>query len=91
MRALVVSRLDAWRGEEPGLSRQWYEEAVAPLAVDERPTARLALLAAFAPSRVDDELVADARRVGADDARLLALTAWASFRAARRIASWVAR
>jgi AhpD family alkylhydroperoxidase len=90
VRTLVASRIETWRGENPGLGRHWCEEAVATLPADERPRARLALLAAFAPYQVDDDVIADVRRGGADDDTLVALAAWASFTAARRIASWVA-
>jgi exopolyphosphatase/pppGpp-phosphohydrolase len=64
---------------------------VLTLAEPERPAARLALLTAFAPERVDDGTIADCRRAGADDAALVATSAWASFATARRIAAWSAR
>ena len=46
---------------------------------------RLALLTALAPYRVTDADVAACRAGGADDAALVAVTAWASLAAARRI------
>jgi AhpD family alkylhydroperoxidase len=90
VRALVATRVAAWRGAPPGLGRGWVEDAVAALAAADRPAARLTLLAAFAPFQVDDALVDAVRAVGADDRGLVAATAWASFTTARRIAGWLA-
>ncbi|MBQ1076553.1 carboxymuconolactone decarboxylase family protein [Micromonospora sp. C31] len=69
---------------EPGGGR-WFDAAVAELSPAERPAARLALLTALAPYRVADADVAACRDGGADDAALVAVTAWASLAAARRI------
>jgi AhpD family alkylhydroperoxidase len=90
VRALVAARVAAWRGEAMPLDRRWVDDAAAPLDRALHPAARLALLTAFAPERVDDAVVADfaARRPG--DATLVAAAAWASFTAARRIAGWLA-
>lgn len=88
---LVAARVAAWSGAAAPLGRQWLDDAVDTLAEPERPAARLALLAAFAPERVDDATIADCRRAGADDAALVATSAWASFATARRIAAWSAR
>ena len=87
VRALVAARVADWDGAAAPLDRRWLEDAVAPLPEAERPTARLALLTAFAPERVDDATLADCRRAGADDAALVATTAWASFTTARRLAA----
>lgn len=88
VRTRVAEIVATWRGDEPGLGRAWLTDAVAPLADADRPAARLALLAALAPFQVDDATIADFRRGAPDDATLVAATAWASFTAARRIASW---
>lgn len=88
-RALVQSRLDAWRGADPGLGQGWVTEAVAALEAADRPAARLALLTAFAPSQVSDEIVAEFRRAEPSDAALVGAAAWASFATARRIAGWM--
>jgi AhpD family alkylhydroperoxidase len=95
VRTLVHDRLQAWQGEETGLGRRWLEDAVVTLDDEHRPVARLALLAAFAPFQVDDAILADLHRTrpdtpGSGDAALIAATAWASFTAARRIATWMA-
>jgi AhpD family alkylhydroperoxidase len=90
VRELVLTRLKAWDGTPPGISRAWVEEAVGVLAPDDRAAGRLALLAAFASYQIDDAVV-DAYRATADgqDARLIEATAWASLSAAREAASWM--
>jgi AhpD family alkylhydroperoxidase len=85
---LVGERLGRWHGEAPEIARGWVEAAVAPLADGDRIAARLALLVALASTRVDAAAV-DAFRERAGDAAVVALSAWASFAAARRIGSWV--
>ncbi|MEH1101390.1 carboxymuconolactone decarboxylase family protein [Micromonospora sp. CPCC 205561] len=90
VRELVEERLDGWRGEETGLSRQWCERLVARLPEADRAVGRLALLSAFASYQVDEEVVAEFRRHRRADAALVDAVAWASFAAARRIGSWYA-
>lgn len=89
VRMLVNSFLRTWEGEAMPLSRAWVNQVVAGLADPDRDTARLALLTAVAPHQVDGDIV-DAFRVHhPSDAQLIGVTAWASFRAALRIASWL--
>ncbi len=88
VRALVQARVDVWGGQEMPLGGAWLDDAVAPLVEAHRPTARIALLTAFAPSRIDDAAIAALRRPHEDDAPLLSLCAWASFTTARRLATW---
>ena len=91
VRNLVTARLTAWRGEEPGLSRSWVDNAIQALPAPQRPQARLALLAALASYQVDARVLDDARTQPgpAGDETLVATAAWASFTAARRIGSWL--
>lgn len=91
VRRLVTTRLDAWQGEDSGISRSWVEDAVAELPPPQRPLGRLALLAAFASYQVDAQVLDGARTQSgaAGDEGLVAATAWASFAAARRIGSWL--
>jgi AhpD family alkylhydroperoxidase len=92
VRARVGERLGEWQGEEPGLGREWLEQALEGLDARERAATRLALLSALAPYRVDDEVVRDYRaRSGAGDAELVGAVAWAALAAARRVGSWIAR
>jgi len=89
-RAVVEDRVGAWRGEEQELSRGWVEPAIGELSEPEAPAARLALLAALAPHQVDDAVIVAYRRHEPADRRLLALLAWSSAQAARRIGTWCA-
>ncbi len=91
VRALVSERLDGWRGEQPGVSRAWVEDAIRPLPTPQRPQGRLAMLAAFASYQIDARVLDDARTHPgpAGDETLVAATGWASFAAARRIGSWL--
>ncbi|MEU0565742.1 carboxymuconolactone decarboxylase family protein [Nonomuraea sp. NPDC005983] len=87
VRELVLGQLALRGGRPPGLSRGWAHEAAARLRPAERAAARLALLTAIAAYQVDATVVDDFRRDGAGDRRLIELTAWASFTAARHWAS----
>ncbi len=80
VRAVVREKIDAWRGEDPGLGRDWLEEAVAPLDEGDRPAAQLALLTALASYRVDEVLIRSFREHHPDDVQLVVLASWASFR-----------
>ncbi|WP_158851265.1 carboxymuconolactone decarboxylase family protein [Saccharothrix deserti] len=80
----VAAYVAAWDGEPKGISRGWAEEAIAALRPGDRPAARLALLTALASYQVDDAVIAGFHR---DDRSLVELTSWASFTAARRMAS----
>jgi AhpD family alkylhydroperoxidase len=88
VRECVLESVQAWRGEAPGLGRGWVETAVAPLDAEHRAAARLALVTALASYSVDERLVADFRLRKPSDRDLINLTSWASYIAARRIASW---
>ncbi len=89
VRDLVREKVAAWNGEDPGMSRKWVDEATGDL--DERSTAagRLALLTALASYQVDKDVVEAFRAHFPSDAQLVAATAWASFTAARKVASWL--
>ena len=88
--AVVETRVGAWRGEDPEVSRAWVETAIGDLSEPEAAAARLALLTALAPHQIDDAVVAAYRRREPADRRLLALLAWSSAQAARRIGAWCA-
>jgi AhpD family alkylhydroperoxidase len=91
VRRLVATRLSAWHGEDPGLSRTWVNDATDALPALHQPLARLALLTAFASHQVDSQVIDDARPGPgpAGAAQLIATCGWASFTAARRISSWL--
>jgi hypothetical protein len=88
VRALVTERLANWRGDDTGLGATWLEDHVTGLDSELRPAARLALLAAFAPYRVDESVIGDFRD-GRPDSDLVAAVAWSALAAARRIGSWL--
>lgn len=85
VREVVLGRLDRWRGEETGLSRQWCEDLVDDLPEPDRAAGRLALLTALASYQVDEEVVTEFRRHHPDDRQLVEAVAWASYVTARRI------
>jgi AhpD family alkylhydroperoxidase len=94
VRECVLERVQSWRGETPGLGRDWVEKAVAALDERKRAAGRLALTTALASWQVDERMVAEFRlrqSIGlqkSSDRDLINLTSWASYVAARRIASW---
>jgi len=90
VRDMVCERLDGWRGEETGLSREWTEALVAKLSEPDRAAGRLALLTALASYQVDQDVVDGFRARHPEDVQLVEATAWSSFMAARRIGSWYA-
>ncbi|MCC3373601.1 carboxymuconolactone decarboxylase family protein [Cohnella sp. REN36] len=88
-RTVVKQHIDAWTGEEPGISRQWAEKAVSSLSGGSRTAARLALLTAIAPYQIDDELIHEFQSVHREGIHLLNVLSWSSFMAARRIGTWL--
>lgn len=90
VRELARETLARWEGDDPGLGRAWLDAAVAALAsARERAAAVLVLLTALASYRVDAAVVGSFRTHFPDDRDLVAATAWTSFEATRRIASWL--
>jgi AhpD family alkylhydroperoxidase len=88
-RSALADVIDAWDGSDPGLGLAWRDAAVVQLPATERPAAALALTSALASYRVDRRLVDAVRVTYPTDAAVVAMAAWASVRATRRIASWV--
>jgi hypothetical protein len=89
VRDVVMQRLAAWRGEDPGMSRRWVEDAVAGLAKPHQAAGRLSLLTALASYQVDEEVVHQFRQDFPSDRQLVAATAWASYAAAKQLATWL--
>jgi AhpD family alkylhydroperoxidase len=92
VRELVTGRLTRWLGEDPPLSRQWVDDAVAGVAEPLRPAARFALLTALAPYQIDTRIIEDFRTATGGpntDERIVAAAAWSSFAAVRRINEWI--
>ncbi|GHJ44258.1 alkyl hydroperoxide reductase AhpD [Catellatospora sp. TT07R-123] len=88
VRDLVNRRLDTWRGEETGLSRQWCEQLIAGLGPADQAAGRLALLTAMASYQVDAEVVEEFRVWHPGDTAVVEAAAWASCAAARRVGGW---
>lgn len=88
VRHLVRERLSAWRGEEPGLNREWCERLIADLPEADRAAGRLALLTVFASYQVDEDVVAEFRAREPGDTALVEVVAWASYSAARQVGAW---
>lgn len=89
VRDFVTNFLNNWQGEVMPLSRTWVNGAVAKLPVIDQAMGKLALLAAVSPHQIDDEIIDVFRMRQPGDIQLIGVTAWASFQAARRIASWL--
>jgi AhpD family alkylhydroperoxidase len=88
-RDFVEGWVESWTGEDMTTNADWLDSALARLDPSAVPGARLASLAALAPHRIDETVVEDycSRRPG--DATVLGAVAWAAFRAARQIGSWL--
>lgn len=87
VRDLLTTRLDGWDGTPPGIGRAWLQEALGAVAPADRPTARLALLTAFAAHQVTDADVAAFRADHPGDRELIELTSWAALTTAVLISS----
>lgn len=85
----VREKLNGWGGEDPGMNRRWVEDAVAGLARHEQTAGRFTLLTALASYQVDEEAVQEFRRDFPSDRQLIGATAWASYAAASRLATWL--
>src|SRR5262249_25327509 len=86
---LVKRHLAEWHGELPRLDMQWVDDALGGVLVEQKPLARLALLAAFAPTRVSPRDIENAQNLGSTGADLIGTVAWAAFAAARRVGRWL--
>lgn len=87
-REVVAEAITGWDGSDPGLGSAWIQDTVAPLPEREHPAARFALVCALASYRVDRGVVDAVRPTHPTDADLVSVAAWASTRAALRIATW---
>ncbi len=88
-RACVTSVVASWDGEDPPLGTAWLDDVLGRLDVAEADSARLGVLTALAPYRVDDRVVEGFRRRHPRDQDLVAAVSWSAFAAARRIGSWL--
>lgn len=89
VREVTQRSLAAWNGAPPPLGQAWLTPILAELPAVHHAVARLVILTAMAPYRVDAATVAAFQSVLAGDEALLGALAWASFMAARRVGSWL--
>jgi len=89
VRNCVQKNVQAWNGENSGLSQQWVEQAISEFDDASKTAARLSLLTSLAPYQVDEGIVLAFRRYSPEDDKLLRALAWASFTVARRIGTWL--
>jgi hypothetical protein len=91
-RSVVQTHVEGWTGEDRGLGQTWVRDAVGGLGVRDADCARLGLLAALAPHQIHDDVI-DAYQLHepAGSRRLLAVLAWSSAQAARRVGAWCER
>ena len=89
VRARVQEHVQAWKGEDLGLSRSWVEQELRGLDEASEVAGRLMLLTAFAPYQISDEVVLAFRTYFPDDEKLLGALAWTSFTTARKIGTWL--
>lgn len=86
-REMIYARVARWDGAHLPPSGSWLPEALAGLPAAEQPGARLALLAAIEPHRIDATAVAAwCASAHSDDAELVRLIAYGAFTAVQRIA-----
>ena len=88
-RKILETYLASWQGQAPGLDPAWLTEAVKGHEEKTQAMARLALMAAVAPYRIEEEAVKRFRKYYPEDEQLIITLSWASFSAARRIAGWL--
>jgi hypothetical protein len=89
VRRVVSERINAWSGETMPISRRWVDEIIDSLRPEHQAAARLALLTALASYQVDTRIIEDFRLHYPENSQLIAVTAWASWTAARRVGSWL--
>ncbi len=89
VRVHVQEELSEWNGKTDELSLAWSEDAISRFDEATQDAARLALLTALAPYRVDVNVILAFRKHFPGDDKLVGALAWASFTAARRIGTWL--
>ena len=89
VRAHVEEELSQWAGKTSELSLAWAEDAISRFDEATESAARLALLTALAPNRIDEGVVLAFRKHFPEDEKLLGALAWASFAAAKKIGTWL--
>lgn len=86
---IMGATLDAWNGGEVGLGYAWLDERRPNVPTSHVAAADLALLTAMAPWAVTDDRLEGAIDAGMSKEQVLVTVAWAAYRAARRVGTWV--
>ncbi len=89
VRAHVDEELTQWTGKTNELSLAWAEDAISRFDESTESAARLAILTALAPDRIDAGAIPAFRKHFPEDEKLLGALAWASFSAAKKIGTWL--
>jgi len=89
VRQCVEKYINSWSGEDPGMSRQWVDQAIQELDEESKPVGRLVLTASIAPYQVDEQMIALFHSTHPSDEALLGAIAWGSFTVAKRIGVWL--
>ena len=89
VQAVVIKTIEEWKGEDPGISRDWVEGCISNLDDLLKPVARLSLLMAISPYQIDDKIIDSYREFNPKDEALLATLSWASFVTAIRMGKWL--
>jgi AhpD family alkylhydroperoxidase len=89
VRAHVEEELAQWSGKTSELSLAWAEDAISRFDEATEAAARLALLTALAPDRIEEKAILTFRKHYPQDEKLVGALAWASFAAARKIGTWL--
>ncbi len=89
VRAHVEEELSQWTGRTSELSLAWCEDAISRFDEATEAAARLAILTALAPDRIDSGAIPAFRKHFPEDTKLLGALAWASFAAAKKIGTWL--
>jgi AhpD family alkylhydroperoxidase len=79
VRAHVEEELSEWSGKTSELSLAWSEDAISRFDEATESAARLAVLTALTPNRIDENTILDFRNHFPDETKLLGALAWASF------------
>ena len=86
----VSEQIDEWVGGAAPLNSQAHEEDNKAFSQSDLPCAELALCTVYSPYKVTDAMLEGALQSAGSRQALLALVAWAAYRAARRCGEWTA-
>jgi AhpD family alkylhydroperoxidase len=89
VRAHIEEELSQWTGKTSELSLAWCEDAIARFDEASESAARLALLTALTPNRIDKDTILAFKKHFPEDKKLVGALAWASFAAAKKIGTWL--